>query len=59
MKNFTQTVKRNYLAPLFFLFFVTGFGQNGIIGTGFGANDWSTIDNFSAVDIQCIFIKFV
>ena len=46
MKNFTQTLKRNYLAYLFLLFFSTTFGQNGIIGTGFGTNNWSTTDTF-------------
>ncbi|MDD5150624.1 MAG: T9SS sorting signal type C domain-containing protein [Flavobacterium sp.] len=48
MKNSTQIVKRNYFIPLLLLFFAASFGQNGIIGTAFGALDWSTTNSFSA-----------
>jgi hypothetical protein len=37
MKNSTQTLKRNYLFPLFLLFFAATFAQNAIVGTGFSS----------------------
>ncbi len=39
-------LKRNYLASIFLLAFLIVNGQNGIIGEGFGTNNWSTTDNF-------------
>lgn len=48
MKNITPTIKIQYLIPLFLLFFISSFAQNGIIGDGFGTNNWSTVDSFSA-----------
>ncbi|MGJ8744146.1 T9SS type A sorting domain-containing protein [Polaribacter sp.] len=40
--------KKYFTTCLFtFLFSALGFGQNGIIGSGFGTNDWSTTDNFT------------
>ncbi len=39
MRNSAQFVKRNFLLPLFLLFFAATFAQNAIVGTGF-SNGW-------------------
>jgi hypothetical protein len=49
--NLTQisvSVKRTFFGAILLLSLVSVNGQNGIIGTGFGINNWSTIDDFSA-----------
>jgi hypothetical protein len=48
--NLTQisvSVKRTFFLAILLLSISSVYGQNGIIGTGFGTNDWTTTDNFS------------
>jgi len=47
-KKITQQLKRNCFLLLFLLLLTTTFGQNGIIGTGYGTNDWITTNGFTA-----------
>ena len=41
-------VKTKFLVSIFLLGFGSVFAQNGIIGSGFGTNDWTTTNIFSA-----------
>jgi hypothetical protein len=42
MKNSTQTVKKFFLVSAFLLFFVTVFGQNALVGSGFSSG-WALV----------------
>jgi hypothetical protein len=50
-------MKKFYVLGILFLLSVNSWGQNGIIGDGFGAGDWTTTDNFVAgVNASRLFI---
>jgi hypothetical protein len=50
MKNSTQTVKKFFLVSAFLLFFVTVFGQNALVGSGFSTGWGGTCPNPTATD---------
>ena len=38
---------KKYFLLIFSISFIFSYGQNGLIGSGFGTNDWNTTDCFS------------